>query len=113
MRELNIIQVDNSVLCNDQVETIDHLYFQCPFSAYLWSLCKIKLDLQPSVTTLSEEAIALQQNSDKRRNGPTWLKLHLVPLYGTLGRRGIQEFSKISKGIRYWSLEIFMKTMGC
>jgi hypothetical protein len=40
-----IIDTATCVLCDDGIETRDHLFFECPFSAYIWSLCKLKLKL--------------------------------------------------------------------
>ena len=66
LNELNIIKVDSYVLCTGNVETLDHLFFQCLFSSYLWSLFKLKLGLQPSVTSLSEEAAIIRLNIKKK-----------------------------------------------
>ena len=41
LRNFNIIQNDVCVLRNASQEDRDHLFFNCPFSSYIWSLCKI------------------------------------------------------------------------
>lgn len=38
-----IIHDDSCVLCSENVETINHLYFECEFSQYIWKLCKHEL----------------------------------------------------------------------
>lgn len=41
-------QVDSRcVLCGNLPESIEHLFFQCPFSAYVWKRCRLKLLLSP------------------------------------------------------------------
>ena len=42
-------------LCLSANESRDHLFFSCPYSAYIWSLCKLKLKLDPAIGTLLEE----------------------------------------------------------
>ena len=52
---------DICVLCKGDQETIDHLFFSCPFSTYLWALCRLKLGLpQSPIGSLHEEATLLQ-----------------------------------------------------
>ena len=52
-----IIQHDVCVLCNANSETIMHLFFQCPFSSYVWSLCKLKLSMTRTIAgSLQDEA---------------------------------------------------------
>ena len=47
-------------------ESIQHLYFECPFSAYLWSLCILKLGLTcANIGTLQEEAHMTQTKFKK------------------------------------------------
>ena len=48
------------VLCNTTQESIQHLFVSCPFSSYLWSLCRLKLGLAGSPGTLYEEASLIQ-----------------------------------------------------
>lgn len=36
------------ILCNEELETRDHLFFQCPYAAYPWVKCCLKLGLYPS-----------------------------------------------------------------
>ena len=48
------------VLSDSGQESIQHLFFECPFAAYLWSLCKLKLLLNPTINNLPEEALRLK-----------------------------------------------------
>ena len=43
--QLGIIQDNECPLCKSSPETIEHLYFECSYSGYIWTLCKLKLDL--------------------------------------------------------------------
>ena len=37
-------------LCMSRHEPIDHLFFSCPCSSYIWALCKLKLaGAEPSI----------------------------------------------------------------
>lgn len=57
LKRLNITDLDSCVLCNQNSETVEHLFFECPFSAYLWKLCKLKLGFkEEALGTLEEKA---------------------------------------------------------
>ena len=43
------------MLYNSYSETIEHLFFRCDFSVYIWTLCKLKLGLSPVINSLLEE----------------------------------------------------------
>jgi hypothetical protein len=45
LKRFGIIQEENCVLCTSAIETRDHLFFQCPYVSYIWSLCKLKLGI--------------------------------------------------------------------
>ena len=56
LKSINIPDIDICILCNASQETIQHLYFQCPYSSYIWSLCKLKLGLaRYPIGTLQDE----------------------------------------------------------
>ena len=43
------------------MESRDHLFFNCPFSSYLWEPCKLKLGMSAAIqNTLPEEAALLE-----------------------------------------------------
>jgi len=42
---IGVAQADTCTLCMSASETRDHLFLSCPFSAYLWTLCKLKLGI--------------------------------------------------------------------
>ena len=42
--QFQVISQDNCVLCTSGSETIDHLFLDCSFSAYIWAQCKLKLE---------------------------------------------------------------------
>ena len=54
LKNLGIIQEDGCVLCNSAAETIRHLFFACPFAAYLWQLCRLKLGITIQMGSLIE-----------------------------------------------------------
>jgi len=55
---LNIAQDDSYPLCTTGHESRDHLFFNCEFSSYIWSLCRLKLRLEPTSTgTTVEECV--------------------------------------------------------
>jgi len=55
LKHFGIANNDNCVLCNTHAETINHLFFSCSFSAYIWSVNKLELGIQQNVGTLQEE----------------------------------------------------------
>ena len=54
------------VLCKDGSKDIHRLFCQCPYSAYIWTLCKLKLAMQPGVHSLEQESIQLQNRFNKK-----------------------------------------------
>lgn len=61
LKNFSIIESDLCVLCDGGQETISHLFFECPFSKYLWTLCKMKLRMQnTSVGHLIQEATEIK-----------------------------------------------------
>ncbi|XP_020245010.1 uncharacterized protein LOC109823135 [Asparagus officinalis] len=54
---------DICVLCNLAKESRDHLYFQCPYSIFIWKLCKLKLQMNDiDDRDLNTEAQNIQRN---------------------------------------------------
>jgi len=45
LKTTGVIDMDTRVLCNVAQESINHLFLECPYSTYLWSLCRLKLGL--------------------------------------------------------------------
>jgi len=39
------VQNSDCVLCDAGIEDIDHIFFSCPFSSYVWFLCRLKLTM--------------------------------------------------------------------
>ena len=58
---IGVITQNQSVLCESGMENRDHLFFNCPFSSYIWALCKLKLGMPGAAKhTLLEEASDIQ-----------------------------------------------------
>jgi len=66
LKHFSVIDKDTCVLCSNEPETIQHLFFSCSYSAYIWSLCKLKLGLDPSVSSLQAEALNVQEKFSKK-----------------------------------------------
>jgi hypothetical protein len=57
LKKFNITNTDSCVLCEDGTENINHLFFACSYSSYIWSLCRLKLQLPNShIGNLLQEA---------------------------------------------------------
>jgi hypothetical protein len=57
LMRFGIIDSTSCALCGSGCETRDHLFFDCPYSHYLWTLCKLKLQMHSSsMGNLHEEA---------------------------------------------------------
>lgn len=63
------------VLCMQATETIDNLYFQCPYSAYLWELSRLKLGLTTATGSLIEEATLISNKFKQKCNTTTLAKV--------------------------------------
>jgi len=74
---ISIIQDDLCVLCLQEAETTDHLYFQCPYTAYLWKLCKLKLGITSISVSLFEEVTVISSKFKHKCHTRTLAKLVL------------------------------------
>ncbi|XP_020259485.1 uncharacterized protein LOC109835933 [Asparagus officinalis] len=67
--KFGITSIEVCALCNSYKETRDHLFFQCQYSAYIWKLCKLKLQMKiTDVKDLKTEALEIQQKFKKKDN---------------------------------------------
>ena len=80
LKGLGITQEDHCVLCIQDTETVDHLFFSCSFSAYLWQLCKLKLGINPSISNLVDEASKIKFKVRRKCNTSTLARLVLSAL---------------------------------
>lgn len=85
MLRFGMIQDAKCTLCDQGLESHEHLFFECPFSCYIWSCCMLKMGCssRTSFGSINDEAAAMQQKF-KRKNklfvlsrlvlaGATWL----------------------------------------
>ena len=83
---IGIRQEENCLLCMAAAETIDHLFFQCPFSGYIWQLCRLKLGLHSPMGTLHEKLNFCFCNSNTKAQQVFWqisvFSSHLANLEG-------------------------------
>ena len=56
LSNFNVKQVNLTQLCKLMPESIAHLFFECPYSSYIWSVSKRKLGLNQNIDTLGVEA---------------------------------------------------------
>ncbi|XP_020243416.1 uncharacterized protein LOC109821658 [Asparagus officinalis] len=60
--KIGIIQESSCILCKQDVETTKHLFFECEFSKYIWSLSRLKIGINsPQMGSICEEALLIQQ----------------------------------------------------
>ena len=77
-----IIQSASCVLCNVGQETTDHLFFECPFSAYLLTLCRLKLCMHLALFgDLHQEADMMKE---RFKTGDKTYKLARIPFTVTI-----------------------------
>jgi len=77
-KSIAIADTETCVLYTGQ-ESIQHLFFACPFSAFLWSLCRLKLGLSGSpIGSLQDEALMLQSKFKKKTKSTILANLTLV-----------------------------------
>ena len=56
LKAIGVTDTDCCVLCHSCPESISHLFFECQYSTYLRSLCRLKLGLPGTIGTLKDEA---------------------------------------------------------
>ena len=60
LKQFQIVASDTCTLCDTGTETINHLFFACPYSSYIWTLCKMKLRIISTPQNLVEEAASIK-----------------------------------------------------
>ena len=71
--KFGIINSDLCVLCNTNSKTVEHLFFSCEYSTYIWAQCKFKLGLQPNVHNLQKEANSFRTiYAQNKRSSALW-----------------------------------------
>jgi len=79
LKSLGIIDADMCVLYKVNQGSIHHLFFECPFSAYIWSPCKLKLGLAGSpIGSIYDEALLIQSKFKAKAKSTILAKLILV-----------------------------------
>ena len=73
LKELGIMQADQCVLCKASTEILAHLFFECPFTSYLWQLYRLKLGITVQSMGLIQDEATLLQNKFKKKKKPTIL----------------------------------------
>ena len=58
---IGIVDSDTCPLCLFGQESRNHLFFASPYSAYIWSLCKLKLGLDATIGSFLEECSLIRQ----------------------------------------------------
>jgi len=86
LTQIGVIQGNICSLCNSQPETIDHLYFECSYSRYLWALCKLKLGMDQQINLLAEAAKVLRIPSRQKLKSQLLQSWLWLPQYGIYGR---------------------------
>ena len=92
--QFGIISSALYVLCNSNIESMEHLFFSCPFSAYIWTICKLRLELSNTVHSLHEEATLLKAKFFQKKKISALDFVVLAAMYGTYGERGKGEYLK-------------------
>ena len=54
LSNFGITQQVQCVMCHIGLESIHHVFFACPYASYIWSLCKLKLTLNPTISSIEE-----------------------------------------------------------
>ena len=109
LKQFQIIAMDTSVLCDIEAETNAHLYFSCPYSSYIWTLCRLKLGLNSLAKTLHEEASSIKLNFKKRNKCYFYLEWYYVEQFGTCGRKETEGYSNNKACANFSYSEDYMK----
>lgn len=63
-------------LCNEELESIQHLFYKCQYSFDIWSAIRLKLGLQPTpIMNLSSEADYIKQRFHTKTYGTAIARL--------------------------------------
>ena len=73
LHNFGITQHMNCVLCDTGMESVQHFFFAYPFASYIWTLCKLKLKMNTTVLSLSEEAMKLSVVTFKRKSRASFI----------------------------------------
>jgi len=75
LKSIRITDNEQCALCSSGQENIQHLSFQCPYSAYIWTLCRLKLGIPGPIRTLQEGANLLKEKFNKKCKSSILAKL--------------------------------------
>jgi len=107
LTSLGIADTNICVLCHSAAKSIHHLFFECPFSAYLWSLYGLKLRISEPIGTLQNEAVLIQSRFKRKREISILAKLILsAVVWHILKEKNLRGFQLQSqhKIIVFWRL---------
>ena len=98
-------------LCLSSGEHRDHLFFICPFSSFIWSLCRLKLGLAPEASgSLLEEANELQCKFQSKSRTTALARLAFRAAIGhTWKEQEIAEYFKTKLLTKLKAFKGFMK----
>lgn len=67
LKRFGIINEECCVLCNDSVETRDHIFYECPYVSYIWTLCKLKMGIHSlDIGNIEDEAAKIKTTFKKK-----------------------------------------------
>ena len=105
MLNIGVVNANTCTLCENGAESIDHMFFTCSFSSYVWSLCKLKLGLSTSMDPWLRKQQSRRKNSNRKQSNMLLLGGCLEQLYDTSGEREMKEYSKVKWGTKSWFLD--------
>ena len=110
LKGIGVIQEDTCQLCHLSVETLEHLFFQCPFSAYIWTLCRLKLGMVSPIGNLHEEAAKNSALFQRKSNISIVAKLVFSAAIWHIWR---ECNVKIFQGVSKHKLQVFKELYEC
>jgi len=113
LMSIGVSDTDICVLCGSAEESVQHLFFVCPFSAYLWALCGLKLGILGSISTLQDEAMNIQSRFKIKTNICVLAKHILSAAVWHIWKRRISEYSNYRSRTTFWCLGSYMRILDC
>ena len=104
-KSFSIPDQDACVPCCNEPETVHHLFFSCPYPAFIWSFCKLKLGMDQRQWLLKKKFL--------RRREAALAIMSLEESFGIFGKKRIVEYSNRRCKTRLWVSKAFMNMLIC
>ena len=109
LKVIGVTETDQCVLCHLGLESVEHLFLN---TAYVWTLCKLKLGLSGQIGSLQEEAHLIQDKFKDKTKSTVLEKLSLAASVWHIWRERNNRIFQQQQSHKIMVLEDYMRISG-